>query len=128
MTSLRLPALAAAFLLAAMGGEASGSEATAFHLRLVRSQPAADSSVASPAAIRLWFSEQPQLKLSAISVTGPGNAAVKLGDARTEGPDPLLLMADVPAPLAAGQYKVQWRTASRDGHPIKGEYTFRVAP
>lgn len=102
--------------------------AAAVHLRLVRSAPAADSSVSSPTAIRLWFSEQPQLKLSAISLTGPGSAVVKLGDAKAEGPDPLLLVADVPSPLAAGVYKVQWRTASRDGHPIRGEYTFRVSP
>lgn len=127
MTSLRLSALVAAILVAASGTVASGSEAVV-HLRLVRSQPSADSTVASPAAIRLWFSEQPQLKLSAIALTGPGDAVVKLGAPRADSSDKLLLSAGVPAPLAAGQYKVTWRTASRDGHPIKGEYTFRVAP
>ena len=28
--------------------------------------------------------------------------------------------------LAAGTYTVSWKTSSKDGHPIKGDFTFTV--
>lgn len=101
--------------------------APTFHLRLVRSDPVGDSTVASPPkAIRLWFSEEPQVKLSMLTLTSPDGGAVELGAVRTEGPDPLLLMADVKGTMASGRYLVRWRTASRDGHPVTGEFGFSV--
>ena len=36
------------------------------------------------------------------------------------------MSADVKQALAAGSYTVSWKTSSKDGHPIKGDFTFTV--
>jgi hypothetical protein len=98
---------------------------TAEHLRLLRSDPAADSTVAAPAQVTLWFSGRPTLAVSSIRLWH-ADTAVTLGAVRAL-PDSAL-MADVPSTLGHGTYQVRWRTASSDGHPISGTFDFTVGP
>src|SRR4029077_19581252 len=50
------------------------------HARLVRSVPPADGWVnAPPTAIRLWFSEAPELQFTTISLVDSAGAAISLG-------------------------------------------------
>jgi methionine-rich copper-binding protein CopC len=102
--------------------------AGAFHLKLLRSSPAKDTTVGlSPREIRLWFSTQPELKLTTIHLTGISGADVPLA-ALTGGPGKEFSVgAAIKNPLVAGRYQVAWRTMSSDGHVVKGEYAFAVA-
>jgi methionine-rich copper-binding protein CopC len=97
----------------------------AFHLHLLRSAPAADSTVASPASVQLWFTESPQLAVTTVRMTGPGEHAVRLGRVRA-GADHSVV-ANVQGHLAPGRYTISWRTMSRDGHPMRGTIPFTVA-
>ena len=96
------------------------------HATLLRSEPAKDSAVASPARIYLVFSEEVEPSLGGIRLVGPGGQVVTLktaGDPRNVS----ALVAPVPAPLAPGTWRVEWRIVSEDGHPIDGDFSFTVA-
>ncbi|MEZ4456275.1 MAG: copper resistance protein CopC [Gemmatimonadales bacterium] len=97
----------------------------AFHNRLVKSDPAADSTVKSPRAIRLWFAEKVDAKLSSITVMTADSTKVDAGKARTTD-DPKSIAVDLAAPLGAGAYQVVWRTAGDDGHAVRGRFRFSV--
>ena len=97
------------------------------HLRLVKSTPAKDSVLAAaPTHVMLWFSQEPQTRLSAITLTGPNGATVALGPVTQCPTENVLLFAKVEGAMPAGAYTIAWRTASSDGHVIRGEIPFRV--
>ena len=131
MNAHALLVLAAAGLLAAAPetAPAPAGGAGAFHLRLLRSEPAADTTLtAAPAAIRLWFSQPVQLATTTIRVTGPGDGLVTLGAVRQETTAGRPVAAEVAGTLAGGRYQVHWRTMSRDGHPVSGQLAFTLSP
>jgi len=122
---LLLLATAAAGLLVTAPAPGRGD---AFHLRLLRSEPKADTTLTvPPAAIRLWFSQAPELSTTTIRVTGPGELAIALGELRQEQMAENHVAADVHGTLAGGRYQVRWRTMSRDGHPVSGQFAFTLA-
>lgn len=97
------------------------------HTKLLRSEPAADAVVAAPAAIRLWFSEPVNLSLTGLTLTGPNGQVVRTVRAtRAEIPDAPVVIA-VNQAVPPGAYTVAWRTASGDGHPVKGTFRFTVS-
>lgn len=96
------------------------------HDSLVSSDPAADAAVETlPAEVTLAYSAE--------LIGGAGSTVVEVTDAAgnsvTDG-DPVLDGAVVTQPLVdgapAGDYTVQWRVVSSDGHPISGEFSFTV--
>jgi copper resistance protein C len=104
--------------------------AAAFHLKLTRSDPIANASLAvSPREVKLWFSQRPELSVTTIKVrTGSGPTAVErvlapLARAESGGAP---ITAPMGAPLAPGQYEVVWRTMARDGHVLNGVIPFSV--
>ena len=123
-------ALAAAFLGAV--GLAPGALSVAapldgevVHLRLTASNPEADAVLhESPAEIRLWFSQTPELAVSMIRLQA-GDERIELGE--LEAGDDNAIAAAVTAPLGNGDYTIVWRTSSGDGHPIRGEIAFSIA-
>ena len=103
------------------------TSASDMHLRLVRSTPAKDSVLAAaPTHVMLWFSQEPQTRLSAITMTGPDGAAVALGPVTQCPTENVLLFAKIEGAMRPGTYKIAWRTASSDGHVIRAEVPFRV--
>ena len=96
----------------------------AAHARLVSSTPAAGSTVASPRAISLTFSEKMAPAFSTFEVVNA--AGVKTPVRTTVSEDGKTLSAPVARPLAAGAYVINWRLASSDGHRMTGSYTFTV--
>jgi copper transport protein len=96
------------------------------HLALKRSDPAADSRLEhAPQRISLWFTAQAQLAFTSIRLLTPsGEIALDSLMADTGN----VIHARVPRALPAGDYTVAWRTASADGHPIRGEFRFSVSP
>ena len=102
--------------------------AALFHTQLKASFPAKDQVVTTaPELICLTFSARPELALSDVKLLASDSSVVKIGKlAATD--DTLTIAAPVPAGLAPGQYTVAWRTASKDGHVIRGRYRFSYTP
>lgn len=115
-----LVTLGAVFLLLA------ASDAHA-HTALRRSDPAAGARLErAPATIRLWFRERVQLAVTRVRLVGPGGGETLLALAADPG-DSSGVVAAVPASVAAGRWVVRWQTGGRDGHPVRGEFSFVVA-
>jgi hypothetical protein len=97
------------------------------HLQLLKSEPANEAHVSnSPSAIHLWYSQEPQVKLTYVKLTGPDGKVQDLKPIEPVAGDAKHLSARVPAALPAGAYSVAWRTMSRDGHAVNGKFTFQV--
>jgi putative copper export protein/methionine-rich copper-binding protein CopC len=95
------------------------------HARLVRSSPAAMSVVTEPPTrIRLFFSEQPELRFSSIQLVDSSGTTVPLG--RLAMSDSMSITAPIQRPLSAGRYSIAWRAAASDGHSTNGRFTFIV--
>jgi len=77
-----------------------------------------------PTALRLWFSERPELRFSSLELVDSAGVAVSLGDL-TAG-DSMSIVASIKQPLRGGRYSVAWRTAAADGHATSGRFTFIV--
>ena len=97
------------------------------HLKLLRSSPAADTTLAtSPDAIRLWLSEPPEAATSKITLALAGGAAVPVGKPTLGAAKDAPLEARITAPLAPGRYTVTWKAMSKDGHVVDGTFGFTV--
>ena len=96
------------------------------HTALRRSEPAKSSTLAvAPTHVALWFTARPQLAFSRVQLFGPaGEVALDRLVADTGNS----VRAAIRAALGPGAYRVVWQTASADGHPIRGEFSFAVVP
>ena len=105
-----------------------GAGAAFFHTHLAASCPKADEVVhAAPAEISLTFTARPEVPLTKITLLRADSTQVRLAPVKA-GKDTLSVMAKVPVSLPAGGYIVSWRTASRDGHVVRGAYRFSYSP
>lgn len=99
-----------------------------FHNHLVKAAPAAgDTLSASPAEIRLWFSERPEIPFTSVTLLRADSSKIVTIKAAATS-DSMAVAAPLPAALPSGKYLVSWRTASRDGHAIRGTYGFSISP
>lgn len=112
-------------LATALAGPAA-SGVPALHTRLARSEPAAGSVSASPSSLRLWFEGGIEAAFTRVGLRGSNGARFAVG-APAAGAEEGLLVAGVPLLLPPDRYTVSWETVGRDGHPIRGEFTFTVA-
>lgn len=97
------------------------------HAHLRRSEPAAAARLTvAPTAIRLWFSERPELAFTRIHLRGSDSTEVPLGAVAAAGGDDMGVAATISRPLAPGTYRVEWQTAGADGHPTRGSFVFTV--
>lgn len=79
--------------------------------------------VASPEIISMTF-DMP-LRVTLISLTDQdGNEHVMT---RSDNLEPVSEFRGEPPALLAGQYKLQWRGLSGDGHPMQGGFGFEIA-
>jgi methionine-rich copper-binding protein CopC len=98
-----------------------------FHLRLQKSAPAkGEVLLAAPKVVQLWFSLPPEMAVTAIKLAAADGKAITVSAPRrgTGAKDPV--EADIKQALAAGSYTVSWKTSSKDGHPITGDFAFTV--
>lgn len=99
-----------------------------FHTHLVKAEPGIDATVAeAPTQIRLWFNERPEVSLSGATLVKADNSPVASIKMRATD-DTLSVAGPVSVALEPGNYLVLWRTASRDGHAVRGKYAFTFAP
>ena len=112
--------------LAAIVALAAASAAAA-HPLPKKASPAPNAVLAaSPAEIRITYSEPLVAAFSGLELKGPDGKTVALGassvDHKTQ------LAAPVKASLAAGTYTVNWHAVSTDTHHVAGHYSFQVKP
>jgi methionine-rich copper-binding protein CopC len=96
------------------------------HGHLQSQTPAADGTVAAPEKIELVFSEGIEAQFSQIDVTTATGQPVAAQPLKVTSDDRKTLVLELNAPLAAGNYKVNWRVRSVDTHKSAGSYRFTV--
>jgi methionine-rich copper-binding protein CopC len=100
------------------------------HLRLVRAQPAVDTTLtAAPTELKLYYSEAVKPAVTAVRLMTSDSAIVALGalatgDKGTETHPPVV--APITGDVKPGAYRVMWRVTGADGHTITGNFTFTV--
>ncbi|MGD0762970.1 MAG: copper homeostasis periplasmic binding protein CopC [Roseiarcus sp.] len=118
--SIAKSAAALAFVFAATAADA--------HPQLEKAAPAVGSTVASPAEIRLKFSEGVEPRFSSIALSSESGAAAPLGALSLDPADDSVLIAKVVNALAPGVYAVTWHAVSVDAHKTQGSFDFTVKP
>ncbi len=103
------------------------------HPKLLIASPAARSTVAAPAAIKLRFSERlmPKMSGGTIVMTGmpgmAGHAPMPInGVASAVGKDGKTLILKPRARLSPGTYRINWHIVSVDTHRVTGTHVFAV--
>ena len=96
------------------------------HAQLMGETPEPDAALPEPPQqVSLSFSEPVDAAFDPIRVLDERGERVDAKDARTEPGDPETLSVGVEN-LSAGDYTVDWRVTSVDGHVVDGEYAFSV--
>ena len=102
--------------------------AALFHNHLVKSAPNDGEKLATaPTEVRLWFNERPEIPFTSITLLTSDSTRIASIKAVATA-DSLAVSARLPAQLPAGGYVVLWRSASSDGHAIRGRFGFTIAP
>ena len=100
----------------------------AAHANLARSEPVARSATpVAPTAIRLFFTEPPELRYTEIKVYDANLGRYERGAARAVPGDALGATIGVGTLADGGIYTVAWKTVSMaDGHESSGSFAFAV--
>ena len=98
------------------------------HAALQQSTPAANAVVASPSQIDLVFNETLIPRASRLKLLMKhGSSTMPVENFTTEiVNNGKTLRAKLPKPLAAGAYRVEYRAAGGDNHPMTGSFSFTV--
>lgn len=113
-----LPYVAIAAVVAFAPGPAAA------HARLIGATPAPNSTVGATQSVSLTFSERTVAAFSGFDVVNAAGEKVAIRTSVAE--DGKTLTGALTRPLAPGDYRVEWRIASSDGHRMTGSYTFTV--
>lgn len=95
------------------------------HAHLVRSNPAANATVAAPKTISLTFSEKLTAQFSTFEVAMVGHD-MKVPVKTVVSQDGKTITGTPQAAFMPGSYKIIWKVASADGHRMTGEVPFKV--
>jgi copper resistance protein C len=103
------------------------------HARVVRSNPAKKAEISvAPASVDLWFNELLDEGFNSLEVYVASELGAEhhtnlaLDKPTVDSKDRTHVSVKLP-PLQPGEYVVEWRVLSRDGHSAPGRYTFRIA-
>jgi copper resistance protein C len=98
------------------------------HAFLDHATPAVGSVIhASPAQVRLWFTQELEPAFSTVQVQDRDGRRVDKQDNNVDRANPVLMQVTLPQ-LAPGRYRVVWRALSVDTHVTEGDFTFNVVP
>ena len=110
----------------------SGPRGAQAHARLIRSTPGNQARLAAPPErVELWFSELLEGGFNSVEVVRAAEITAKprtnlaRGAPTVDRDDRTHMMVPVQE-LGPGDYAVEWRVLSRDGHTATGRFTFRV--
>ncbi len=99
------------------------------HGNLKSSQPSAGAHLAvAPRELRLDFTEAPTLTFTRIELLGPNGELVPLSSLSFAADSRRSVISAIRGPLVAGTYTVAWQMAGTDGHPVRGKFSFTIAP
>lgn len=95
-------------------------------VRLLEATPTIDSAVnASPAEVRLFFSEEIQPRFSGFRVTRADGEKVSMEQPVVQDRE---MSAEISETLTPGLYRVEWHLLSAGAHDVRGSFTFEVRP
>ena len=98
------------------------------HAFLEEAEPRVGSTVeASPAQVKIWFTEKLKHDSSNIAVFDAGGNEVDKKDSKIDTDNPLLMSVSV-GKLPPGRYKVSWNAVAIDTHHTNGTFNFTVKP
>jgi methionine-rich copper-binding protein CopC len=122
--------MAAAVMVLMLAG--LGLQKAEAHARLVRSNPADKAQLEkAPAQIELRFNELLDDNFNSVKVFPAAQLRLKqrtefaAGKPKVDAQDRTRLFVEV-KPLPPGDFVVEWRVLSRDGHSASGRFSFRV--
>jgi LPXTG-motif cell wall-anchored protein len=111
----------AALLIGFIGAVVLASPASA-HSVLLATTPGDKAEVAAaPLKVTLTFNEGPRARYSTIHVLGPDGQRRDSGSVQVVDD---VASESLGGTRPAGQYVVDWRVISTDGHPVSGQFTF----
>ena len=120
------------FSLAVLGALAPlglGARDTAVrHITMDGSLPADGDRLSSVTEVRLFFSGAPLMRGASIRIVTSAREAVRSTPPAPDPADPKQLFVTVDPALPPGAYVVQWRCIADDGHVMRGDFRFEVAP
>ena len=76
-----------------------------------------------PAALRVWFSEAPDVELSGLALEGP-TGVLQVEGLHTMGRNDL--MGRIVGRVVDGEYKASWKTVDSSGEEQTGSWSFGV--
>lgn len=95
------------------------------HANLSSSTPAADAVVSEPPeTVTLWFTGRIEPDFSTIEVTDSDGRQVDKGDSSVSSNRRSIEVGL--DPLEPGEYHVEWTVVARDGHRMRGDFSFTV--
>ncbi|MFL5259423.1 MAG: copper homeostasis periplasmic binding protein CopC [Hyphomicrobiales bacterium] len=95
------------------------------HAKLLSSEPAENGmAMPPPTKIRLKFSEPIEVKFAKIEIAGPDKKPVAIGPLKLDEKDDTVVIVPLAAPLADGDYTVNWQVVAKDMHKTKGSFGF----
>lgn len=96
------------------------------HAKLEASVPKANAIVApAPAEVRLQFNEPLEMAFSKVKLVDGKGVSIQPLKVDLDKANAKVMVASLPT-LVPGAYRVQWTTLTRDGHKVKGEFSFQV--
>ena len=117
----RAPALLAALVL--LAGVAAA--AALAHSKQEETHPA-DGAVLGQAPDVISVSFDEPISITSIRLENEEGDTFELE--RTDAMAPVTEFRATPPALPEGRYSVEWRGLSSDGHPMKGRFSFEIAP
>lgn len=96
------------------------------HTALRRAMPGDGDRVPSPRLLWLEFTEAIELSGTSVALADSAGAAVPLAAPAHPGDSSRVVVVAIGERLAPGRYRVTWQATSRDGHPVRGRFGFRV--
>ncbi len=96
------------------------------HPQIVSAEPAPDAQLdAAPSSVRIAFNEPIEEAFASVTVLDATGRAVDRGDSGRSPDDPRVLQVSLPS-LDPGVYTVAWQAVGRDGHLVRGYFTFTI--
>jgi methionine-rich copper-binding protein CopC len=98
------------------------------HITLDASTPEDEQTVDGEVSeVRLFFSDAPLMRGASIRIVNASRQLQRSTPPVADEVDPKQLSVQLPTPLPAGTYVVQWRCIADDGHVMRGDFTFEVS-
>ncbi len=106
-----------------------GARSSALHITMDGSLPAdGETVVGDVTEIRLFFSGAPLLRGASVRIVTSSRELMRSTPPAADPEDSKQLFTRIEPALPPGAYVVQWRCIADDGHVMRGDFRFEVAP